>query len=85
MTSRYTVNYHLTAHKRDAFIEFIKSLLRTPFVLHSRPEIENLNVGSQSLTSFSDKETNFTTNGAAMGIGGVVNESVDKNVARCIF
>ncbi|KAJ3400763.1 IMP 5'-nucleotidase, partial [Chytridiales sp. JEL 0842] len=25
------------AHKRDAFIEFIKSLLLTPFILHTRP------------------------------------------------
>ncbi|KAJ3332975.1 IMP 5'-nucleotidase [Blyttiomyces sp. JEL0837] len=26
------------AHKRDAFIEFIKSLLLTPFILHTRPK-----------------------------------------------
>ncbi|KAJ3298727.1 IMP 5'-nucleotidase [Borealophlyctis nickersoniae] len=37
MTSLYSTNYHLRAHKRDGFIEFIKSLLLTPFVLHTRP------------------------------------------------
>ncbi|KAJ3125457.1 hypothetical protein HK098_000271 [Nowakowskiella sp. JEL0407] len=37
MASAYHVNYHLRAHKRDAFIEFIKSLLLSPFILHSRP------------------------------------------------
>ncbi|KAI8910750.1 IMP-specific 5-nucleotidase [Entophlyctis helioformis] len=37
MSSLYSVNYHLRAHKRDGFIEFIKSLLLTPFVLHTRP------------------------------------------------
>ncbi|KAJ1663093.1 IMP 5'-nucleotidase [Coemansia sp. RSA 1813] len=38
MTSQYRVNYHLRAHKRDSFIEFIKGLLLTPFVLHSLPQ-----------------------------------------------
>eukprot|EP00123_Amoebidium_parasiticum_P018165 comp24121_c1_seq1/m.43736 comp24121_c1_seq1/g.43736 ORF comp24121_c1_seq1/g.43736 comp24121_c1_seq1/m.43736 type:complete len:537 (-) comp24121_c1_seq1:233-1843(-) len=33
MTSRYRVNYQLTTHKRDNFIEFIKSLLLPVFVL----------------------------------------------------
>ncbi|KAJ3024294.1 IMP 5'-nucleotidase [Thoreauomyces humboldtii] len=37
MTSLYSINYHTRAHKRDAFIEFIKSLCLTPFVLHTRP------------------------------------------------
>ncbi|KAI8826820.1 IMP-specific 5-nucleotidase [Fimicolochytrium jonesii] len=37
MTSLYSINYHTRAHKRDAFIEFIKSLLLNPFVLHTRP------------------------------------------------
>ncbi|KAI9207678.1 IMP-specific 5-nucleotidase [Polychytrium aggregatum] len=36
MSSAYAVNYHLRAHKRDTFIEFIKSLLLNPFVLHTR-------------------------------------------------
>jgi IMP and pyridine-specific 5'-nucleotidase len=35
MTSSYSVNYQLRAHKRDSFIEFIKSLLLTPFILAS--------------------------------------------------
>ncbi|RKP24747.1 hypothetical protein SYNPS1DRAFT_6326, partial [Syncephalis pseudoplumigaleata] len=37
MTSVYRINYHLRAHKRDALIEFIKSMLLTPFVLHVKP------------------------------------------------
>ncbi|KAI9291846.1 IMP-specific 5'-nucleotidase 1 [Neoconidiobolus thromboides FSU 785] len=40
MSSIYRVNYQLRAHKRDPFIEFIKSMLMTPFVLHSRPRYE---------------------------------------------
>ncbi|CAG8580753.1 6144_t:CDS:2, partial [Acaulospora colombiana] len=31
------INYALRAHKRDPFIEFIKGMLMTPFVLHVRP------------------------------------------------
>jgi IMP and pyridine-specific 5'-nucleotidase len=37
MSSLYRVNYQLRAHKRDNFIEFIKSMLLTPFVLHAKP------------------------------------------------
>ncbi|TGZ77438.1 IMP-specific 5-nucleotidase [Ascodesmis nigricans] len=37
MTTRYRVEYALKAHRRDAFIEFIKGLLAVPFVLHSQP------------------------------------------------
>ncbi|RKP09918.1 IMP-specific 5'-nucleotidase [Thamnocephalis sphaerospora] len=37
MSSVYRVNYQLRAHKRDALIEFIKSMLLTPFVLHAKP------------------------------------------------
>ncbi|CAB4421924.1 unnamed protein product [Rhizophagus irregularis] len=37
MTSMYTINYALRAHKRDPFIEFIKGMLMTPFVLHAKP------------------------------------------------
>ncbi|KAJ3046629.1 IMP 5'-nucleotidase [Rhizophlyctis rosea] len=50
MTSLYSTNYHLRAHKRDAFIEFIKSLLLTPFVLHTRPKSS----GSSLSSSFSN-------------------------------
>ena len=39
MSSSYRAHYHLRAHKRDYFIEFIKSLLLTPFILHSYPSI----------------------------------------------
>mmetsp|Transcript_19693 Transcript_19693/g.33790 ORF Transcript_19693/g.33790 Transcript_19693/m.33790 type:complete len:414 (-) Transcript_19693:203-1444(-) len=35
MYSQYRVNYQLRAHRRDSFIEFIKSLLQTTFVLAS--------------------------------------------------
>lgn len=79
MHSRYTVNYHLRAHKRDAFIEFIKSLLLTPFVLHTRPVNQTLlsSPGSQILNSSNSAEvpTSFTAE---------VSESVNKNVARCM-
>lgn len=39
MTSRYRVEYALKSHKRDEFIEWIKSLLAVPFVLYT--DIEN--------------------------------------------
>ncbi|KAI8892617.1 IMP-specific 5-nucleotidase [Globomyces pollinis-pini] len=38
MTSLYDINYQLRAHKRDRFIEFIKSLLLTPFILSTGPK-----------------------------------------------
>lgn len=38
MTSRYRVEYSLKSHRRDEFIEWIKALLATPFVLHSDAE-----------------------------------------------
>lgn len=38
MTSRYRVEYSLKKHRRDEFIEWIKSLLAVPFVLHSDSE-----------------------------------------------
>lgn len=34
VSSLYSTTYHLKSHKRDAFIEFIKSLLLTPFILN---------------------------------------------------
>jgi IMP and pyridine-specific 5'-nucleotidase len=36
MSSRYNINYQLRAHKRDNFIEFIKSLLLAPFILQKK-------------------------------------------------
>ncbi|KAI9022074.1 IMP-specific 5-nucleotidase [Hyaloraphidium curvatum] len=42
MYSQYRVTYQLRAHKRDALIEFIKSLLLTPFVLHLQPYTSTL-------------------------------------------
>ncbi|KAJ1917208.1 IMP 5'-nucleotidase [Mycoemilia scoparia] len=35
MASVYRATYHLRSHKRDNLIEFVKSMLLTPFVLHS--------------------------------------------------
>ena len=35
MSSRYRVDYYLKEHRRDEFIEWIKSLLATPFVLYA--------------------------------------------------
>ncbi|KAI1003939.1 IMP-specific 5'-nucleotidase 1 [Podosphaera aphanis] len=37
MTTRYRVEYALTTHRRDQFIEWIKGLLAVPFVLYSQP------------------------------------------------
>lgn len=50
MTSRYRVEYSLKQHRRDEFIEWVKTLLATPFVLHAgstgdgRPGDENRSV-----------------------------------------
>jgi IMP and pyridine-specific 5'-nucleotidase len=44
MTSRYAVNYQLRSHKRDHFIEFIKTLLMNPFVLHSSDRTKKPNL-----------------------------------------
>lgn len=35
MSSKYRVDYYLKEHRRDEFIEWIKSLLATPFVLYA--------------------------------------------------
>ncbi|KAI9145910.1 IMP-specific 5'-nucleotidase-domain-containing protein, partial [Paraphysoderma sedebokerense] len=35
--SAYRINYFLRSHKRDVFIEFVKSLVHTPFAIHARP------------------------------------------------
>lgn len=35
MSSRYRVDYALKKHRHDEFIQFIKSLLSTPFVLYA--------------------------------------------------
>lgn len=35
MTTRYRVEYALKSHRRDSFIEWIKGLTATPFVLHA--------------------------------------------------
>lgn len=58
MTSAYRINYHLRAHKRDPLIEFIKGMLMTPFLLHSKPREKplssddnpTLEEGAESLT-----------------------------------
>lgn len=51
MTSRYRVEYALKSHKRDEFIEWIKSLLAVPFVLHA--DLENY----EDIYSIVDKDT----------------------------
>ncbi|KAL3233194.1 IMP-specific 5'-nucleotidase 1 [Nakaseomyces bracarensis] len=35
MSSRYRVEYHLKSHRKDGFIDWIKGLLASPFVLHA--------------------------------------------------
>ncbi|EPE04589.1 imp-specific 5 -nucleotidase 1 [Ophiostoma piceae UAMH 11346] len=37
MTSKYRVEYALKSHRRDQFIEWVKGLLISPFVLFSQP------------------------------------------------
>ncbi|TPX64465.1 hypothetical protein SpCBS45565_g05838 [Spizellomyces sp. 'palustris'] len=71
MTSLYSINYHTRAHKRDAFIEFIKSLLLTPFVLHTRP---------QSATGALPEDSNFTNSARKDDCDG--GPEGDKNVER---
>lgn len=44
MSSRYRVDYHLKEHRRDEFIQWIKSLLATPFVLYADHSKRNLTV-----------------------------------------
>lgn len=51
MTSRYRVEYALKSHKRDEFIEWIKSLLAVPFVLHA--DLENY----EEIYSIEEKDT----------------------------
>ena len=38
MSSRYRVEYNLKAHRKDAFIEWIKGLIAVPFVLQTGTE-----------------------------------------------
>lgn len=60
MTSRYRVDYHLKEHRRDEFIEWIKSLLATPFVLYpvnpSRPitSVEELVINADAFRRYAD-------------------------------
>lgn len=35
MSSRYRVEYHLKSHRKDEFIDWVKGLLASPFVLHA--------------------------------------------------
>ncbi|KAJ3394330.1 IMP 5'-nucleotidase [Lobulomyces angularis] len=76
MSSLYRTNYHLRAHKRDAFIEFIKSLLLTPFVLHSAPKTDQLkSPGTKTLNH------QFLNEVVAKGEADL-DDPVDKNVER---
>eukprot|EP01116_Phalansterium_solitarium_P024168 TRINITY_DN8775_c0_g1_i2.p1 TRINITY_DN8775_c0_g1~~TRINITY_DN8775_c0_g1_i2.p1 ORF type:complete len:183 (+),score=62.83 TRINITY_DN8775_c0_g1_i2:142-690(+) len=38
MSSLYKAQYQLRTHRRDGFIEFIKAMLLTPFILHNDEE-----------------------------------------------
>ncbi|KAF9160943.1 IMP 5'-nucleotidase, partial [Actinomortierella ambigua] len=57
MTSAYRINYQLRAHKRDPLIEFIKGLLLTPFVLHSKPRKPVFEPERSTLIGDSDLES----------------------------
>jgi IMP and pyridine-specific 5'-nucleotidase len=54
MTSLYRINYQLRAHKRDELIEFVKSMMMSPFVLYARPQYETL-VDPDELSISKDK------------------------------
>lgn len=54
MSSSYRANYHLRSHKRDEFIEFIKSLLLTPFILHSRPSSPSRNSIERNVEKYTE-------------------------------
>lgn len=60
MTSRYRVDYHLKEHRRDEFIEWIKSLLATPFVLYpvnpNKPitNVEELVINADAFRRYAD-------------------------------
>eukprot|EP00158_Paraphelidium_tribonemae_P003221 Partr_v1_DN25973_c1_g1_i2_m68481 len=55
MSSRYSNNYYLRSHKRDQFIEFIKSLLLTPFILSSSGSAEQQNLDNKVISSNLDR------------------------------
>lgn len=42
MHSTHRVNYQLRAHRRDNFVEFIKSMTTTPFVMYSKGDRKRL-------------------------------------------
>lgn len=52
MSSRYRVEYNLKAHRKDAFIQWVKGLLAVPFVLQSVSEIETDKVYGQFKSIF---------------------------------
>ncbi|QPG74033.1 hypothetical protein FOA43_001352 [Brettanomyces nanus] len=60
MTSRYRVDYALKEHRRDEFIQFIKGLLSTPFVLYAvKPagtisDVEELMVDSEAKRRYAE-------------------------------
>lgn len=60
MTSRYRVDYYLKEHRRDEFIEWIKSLLATPFVLYpvnpNKPitNVEELVINADAFRRYAD-------------------------------
>lgn len=59
MTSRYRVEYALKSHRRDEFIEWIKTLLACPFVLHADVESYNLAYPSLYEVPDDDKDSRF--------------------------
>ncbi|CCH60684.1 hypothetical protein TBLA_0D01760 [Henningerozyma blattae CBS 6284] len=54
MSSRYRVEYQLKQHKKDEFIEWIKALLATPFVLHAVSHIEEEATTQRVRTQYAD-------------------------------
>lgn len=52
MSSLYSTTYHLKSHKRDHFIEFIKSLLLTPFILSTKPSSNRVGSNGYNLKRY---------------------------------
>ncbi|CAH1765194.1 13844_t:CDS:10 [Entrophospora sp. SA101] len=80
MTSIYTINYALRAHKRDPFIEFIKGMLMTPFVLHSKPA-EEKDIQSLRNDDLVEAETHIDANVARYCD---ILKSIEELIEECI-
>lgn len=84
MSSRYRVEYHLKSHRKDGFVDWIKGLLATPFVLHAvSHDMDDLTttqrVRSQYAEIFDDISSLVSNKIEFDSRNGQLNESVDDN------